>query len=92
MTPRSPQSESQLTIYRMVKRTDQRRPPLTTRDAVPRLLVNRQDAAAMMGVSVDLIEVWVRQGVLKPVLVTDRSDRRYRVRDLEALAGLREAR
>jgi len=32
----------------------------------------------MMGVSVHMINVWVREGVLEPVCVTDHSERRYR--------------
>lgn len=68
----------------------ERIPRSSDRDVV-RLLVNRKDAARMMGVSVDMIEVWIREGVLEPVRVTPKSVRRFRVRDLEALAGLREA-
>ena len=67
-----------LPIYRDVKAEEGRSLSGESPNAPPRLLVNRSTAARMMGVSVHMINVWVREGVLEPVCVTDHSERRYR--------------
>lgn len=48
-------------------------------------LLRIQDAAEMLGVHPETLRRWDRSGKLKAVIISPRGDRRYRVKDIEAL-------
>jgi hypothetical protein len=74
----------------------QGRPKQPTPDGVEPILVDRDQAAALLGVSALTLTVWAQQGILKPVDLPSTRDRRpgdlrlrrvlYRVADLRRFA------
>lgn len=57
-----------------------------------RMLVSRPETARLLGVSVDTVRRMVEAGKLQAVYLRPNAHPRFRVRDVEALAGVSEER
>lgn len=55
---------------------------------LPRLMVNGQEAAAVLGINVHAFRRWVRDGVIVPILIAGKGAKPTRKYSLDALRGV----